>query len=159
MGCTTTSGLYKMDSVIDGVNVMTYKLFTDLDSITTIDYSSVINRTDDEKSYTDWLVRFAPCYFGFNSTNCQLGAFDYWRYRYPTNYSEESTTNYDGFIRSKGTLMSPQSEVITPICEGYDLKLFLFNKVDLFDPKLWIVMTLLTIIIPLAFRWYEIVGI
>jgi hypothetical protein len=160
LGCTTGSQLYTLNSPLAGVQIMSYKTFNDLSSNNSaVDYSSVINRTDSEKSYLDWLVRFAPCYLGRNTTECSLGAFDYWRYQYPSNYSETTIQEYNAMVVSSGTpkiYSATSQDILTPKCSGTSPKLYLFNKINLFDPTLWLIITALGFIIPFAIKWYEI---
>jgi hypothetical protein len=157
MACTTTSQLYTLNSPLVGVQVMTYKAFNDLSGNSSIDYSSIINKSVENKSYMDWLLRFGKCYLGFNSTDCSLGPFDYWRYQYPTNYSQTSVAEYNAMVVGSGTLKTyTGQDVITPKCIGTTPKLYLFQKVNAFDPILWLVITAVGIILPLAIKWFEI---
>jgi hypothetical protein len=119
----------------------------------------MINRSADDKSYTDWLIRFVPCYFGSNASQCSKGALSYWRYQYPTNYSEETQANYDAMLISQGRPYTTTNQVLTPKCDDYKPKLYLFDKIDIFNPMLWIIVTIFTFLIPFAFKWYEITGL
>lgn len=161
-GCTTTGYLYELESPFVGIEVMTYKLFNDLDAESAKDYTDVINRTEEDKSYLDWVIRFLPCYFGSTKPQCAEGAFDYWRYQYPTNYSNQTVANYNAFVTYRGTYISGaavSNQVIGAKCDGVSARLYLFNRVDIFDPQLWLIITIASFLIPFAFKWYQMTGV
>jgi len=165
-GCTSDGSIYRMGNAFTGWQVINERLFTDIQDISnsnsTIDYTDIINRTDDQKNFADWVIRFLPCYVGSNSTNCQLGAFDYFKYQNPSNYTLITIESYNALVMSGGSYQYHVTEgrdVFTPKCEGVTPKLFLFNKIDMFDPTLWLIITIISFLIPLAFKWYQITGI
>jgi hypothetical protein len=161
-GCSSTNNLYRMGNPLTGFEVMSQKWFTNLDTNTSINYTDVINRTIDQKSFTDWVIRFVPCYFGRNSTECSLGAFDYWRYQYPDNYTETTIADYDALVLSGGSYEYHGTEgrdIFELKCSDLQPRIFLFGSVDLFDPTLWLIITVITFLIPLALKWYEVMHV
>lgn len=159
MGCTTNGQLYTLDSPLVGFEIMSYRMLNDLSTNSSIDYSDVINRSPENKSYVDWLIRFAPCWFGRNSSECSKGGFDYWRYQYPTNYSETTMADYNAIIVNGGTpkyFFNANQDIVTPKCDGVTPRLYLFNRINAFDPVLWLLLTIVAFTIPLAIKWYEI---
>ena len=162
-GCTTDGTVYRMGNVFTGWEVTNERLFTGIQDISnsnsSVDYSVIINRTEDQKSFADWVIRFLPCYLGSNSSNCALGAFDYFKYQNPTNYTYVTIQNYNSLVLSGGSYeyhITEGKDIFTPRCVGIEPRLYLFNKIDMFDPILWVLITIASFLIPLAFKWYEV---
>lgn len=157
--CNSNNNLYKLNSVFGGVEVMTYKMFADLPTNSSVDYTDVVNRTQDQKSFMDWFIRFLPCDLGYNYTQCSKGRLDYWRYQHPSNYSEQAVYDFNLFVSTRGNLYDVGSMILTPKCEATNTKLYFMNQVDLFDYRLWILITMVGFLVSFAFKWYQVTGI
>jgi hypothetical protein len=158
MACTTQGQLYTLNSPLNGFEIISYRMFNDLSTNGSIDYTDVINRSPEDKSYTDWLIRFVPCWFGRNTSECSKGGFDYWRYQYPSNYSQTTIAEYNALVAAGGSpkyYLDRNQELITPKCDGVIPRLYLFNRVNAFDPIMWLLLTIVAMLIPLAIKWYE----
>jgi hypothetical protein len=161
--CTTTGQFYILNTpVIDGIGIMSYKSLNNLNDNSSIDYSSVVNRTPEERNYWDWLTRFPACDWEetrVNLSQCALGPVSYQRYLNPSNYSIQTIQTYNNMILSRGTYQPSSSEglnVIGSKCKGNSPRIYLFGAIDIFDPVLWIILTIFATLIPLAIHWYQI---
>ena len=158
--CTTGNTLYKIDSIVTAYNLINVRLSNEeIFRNSSINYSSVVTKPESDRSFLDWLNTYGKCFSIIQNTNwteCSLGPVWYDAYLHPDNFTQEVISQYDGMVLLSGTKYVPTQAIINPKCINNSPRLYLFGSVDIFDLKLWIAITLLVMIIPIAIKWYEI---